>query len=189
MSVVTGGGATTVDPTRVYRGAFALQSSMPAITGAAAVAAQVLQGQAWPTHTFARVFAYLPSPLSPDGADVLNYVNGVTELGVVLYVRNDDPVVFLSTFGGPNPRTAMSATSVPLGEWICFETEIDGVAQVVNVWMNGNALSDLSEPVALGNWTELSVGLTSAAGSTESGPYEAWFDELAIDTSRIGCDR
>jgi hypothetical protein len=184
-----GGGSATVDSTHVYRGAFALHSSMAATSSGARMAAQVLQSQAWPAHVFMRLFAFLPSPIAPQGAGLLNYLDVTNSAaGLVLYAAGNDPTLQISTFGVPNAGTVVSSTRAPLGEWACFEVEVDSGAHLVNAWMNDNALGDLSETVAVAALQTVAFGLS--LGAPPAGPpYDAWFDEVAVDSRRIGCTR
>jgi hypothetical protein len=187
QTIARGGGAPTVDSTHVYRGAFAFRASLPATDAGATMSALVELGQAWPAHVFMRLFAFLPVPLAPSGAGLLNYVDAVGA-GVVLFVPGNNPGLFLQSFNLPDSGIARSSTPAPLGGWICVEMEVDTLAHVVNVWMNENALSDLTETLPVGNLSLLNVGL-SYNGAPAGPAYEAWFDEIAVDTSRIGCAR
>jgi hypothetical protein len=185
-----GGGAATVDTTHVYRGAHALRSSLVAtVDGGGRMAAQVEQTLAWPPHVFVRFFAFVPTPVPPQGAGLLNYLDVTETAGLSMYVPGNDPSrLFVSSFGVPSPNTAQASLPVPLGGWICVELEVDSTTHAVNVWVDGNALNSLSEMVPVGSLQVLSVGLnydTSPAGPA----YEAWFDEAAVDTARIGCAR
>jgi hypothetical protein len=187
QAIARGGGATAVDSTHVYRGAFAFRASMPATTAGATVSALIEPGQAWPAHVFLRVFAFLPVPLTPLGAGLFNYVDAAGA-GLVLFVPGNNPGLYVQSFNFPDAGLARSSTRAPLGSWFCAEMEVDTVAHVVNVWMNENALSDLSETLPVGNLSTLDTGLSYTAAPA-SPAYEAWYDELAVDTSRIGCAR
>jgi hypothetical protein len=185
-----GGGAATTDTTHVYRGTFALRSSLAAtVDGGGRMAAQVEQMQTWPPHVFVRVFAFVPTPVPPQGAGLLNYLDVTETAGLSMYVPGSDPSsLFVSSFGVPSPNTAQALLPVALGGWICVELEVDSTTHAVNVWVDGDALNDLSETVPVGSLGILSVGLNY--DKPPAGPaYEAWFDEAAVDTTRIGCAR
>jgi hypothetical protein len=95
----------------------------------------------------------------------------------------------VSGFGVPDAGGAVSSTQLPLGEWVCLELEVDTNAHHLNVWMNGNELGDMSAAVDVGKLDLLSVGLGYGGASDAWPAYDAWFDEIAVDANRIGCDR
>jgi hypothetical protein len=186
-SGANGGGVVTVDSTHVRRGAFALHSSMPATTRGSNMGAGILHGQAWPAHVFVRFFAFFPSPCVV-GIDLLSYLDA-TSAGLVLYILPGDPKLGVSNFGVPDAGSAISSTRLPLGEWVCLELEVDSAAHRLNVWMNDNALGDLSQQADVGKLNLLGVGLGYGNASDAWPPYQAWFDEVAVDANRIGCAR
>jgi hypothetical protein len=182
-----GGGLATVDATHVYRGAFALHSYMPATTPGADTAAAISQSQAWPAHVFARFFAYLPPPWVVT-VNLLTYVDPPGNAGLALFIPAEAPTAAVATWGVPNAPYSISSSRTPLGEWVCFEVEVDTVGHRLNVWMNGNALGDLSQTAPLGSLGNLGVGFLTNASAPRPA-YEAWFDEIAVDGVRIGCAR
>ena len=186
-AVANGGGAPTLDSRHVYRGQFALLSTMPATTVGSSMTAQILASQSWPAHLFVRFFAYLPSPW-PVGADLFTALDG-TNNGVALYLTENDAALSIINFGPSTNGIAISSTRAPLAQWVCFEMEVDSTGRDVNVWMNGSAVGDLSGSTPIGDPQLLSVGLLYDKPSAIWPAYDAWFDEFAVDTSRIGCLR
>ena len=185
--VGNGGGAPTLESARVYRGQFALLSSMPATTAGSNMAAQILASQSWPAHLFVRFFGYLPSPW-PVGADLFTALDG-TNNGVALYLTENDAALSIINFGPSTNGIAISSTRAPLAQWLCFEMEVDSTGQNVNVWMNGSMVNDLSGATPIGDPQLLSVGLLYDSPPAAWPAVDAWFDEVAVDTSRIGCLR
>jgi hypothetical protein len=85
-----------------------------------------------------------------------------------------------------------STTVMPLDQWTCFEWHFDGTNSEYHFYLNGSELTDMA--ITAGHqppWTAppfdyLEMGLRLyhplAAPS-----LDVWYDEVALDTSRIGC--
>ena len=182
--VANGGGMPTVDSAHVYRGGQALHSFMPETTVGANVTAQVLLSQPWPAHVFVRFFAFFPHPWSI-GADLLTYVDANND-GLALFMSPTVATLAIANFG---TNSVLSATHGQVDQWTCFELEVDSTAHLAKAWMNGSPLSDLSETTQVGNLQFLGVGLLYGDASGAWPKYDAWFDEVAVSTSFIGCDQ
>jgi hypothetical protein len=90
-----------------------------------------------------------------------------------------------------------SAAQLPTDQWVCLEWEIDGGSQDASagggtrVWMNDAEIASLHQP---SGWpaqpypNAIEIGLLPQT-STDLGPFDVWYDEVAVDSSYIGCGR
>ncbi len=108
--------------------------------------------------------------------------NRVMEAGTGDWTLSDkDPA------GNPSP--------VPTGEWLCIEWMHDGATNETQFYWSAVLHPSLStsstmhggnaNPFILPQFTNVWVGWQEYQPTTE--PFEMWLDEVAIDTSRIGC--
>jgi hypothetical protein len=75
------------------------------------------------------------------------------------------------------------------GSWQCIEWVYDQPSQSGTLWIDGEEI-----PIDVGGshapeipvWTSLGVGLANYQDAGQG--YTVWFDELAYDDERIGCD-
>ena len=93
-------------------------------------------------------------------------------------------------------RPAMYApVAVPTGTWLCIEWQHDGGNDVTHFWWDAVPHPSLdttktmhggnTNPFTLDPFTAVWFGWQEYQTSTE--PFELWIDELAVDTTRIGC--
>ena len=90
--------------------------------------------------------------------------------------------------GSPKP--------VPLHEWLCVEWMHSGRTNETRFFLDGVEHPSLhttetvnggnGKPFILPEFTNVWVGWQEYQPSTET--FELWMDEIAIDSSRIGCD-
>jgi hypothetical protein len=97
--------------------------------------------------------------------------------------------------------TVTSATAVPAGAWACVEWMFDRTKPELKVWLNGTAVTDLDVNGAAGmcsvgtaatwtgpeHFTETIVGYEMWGSDGGPGAWEAWYDEFAVGTQRLGC--
>ncbi len=100
----------------------------------------------------------------------------------------------------PSLSPAGVATSVsPLpNAWLCIELEIDGNTGEIQTWIDGKAIAGLHAdgsptPDIDQQWVSLGYkpSLTDVKFGWESygaGDMTLWFDDVALDAQRIGCD-
>lgn len=87
-------------------------------------------------------------------------------------------------FGSEGDRSAHAVVD----EWMCLEWEFDSAAQTATYFHDGNAIEYLvidEERSEIPVLTEIGVGLQKFQST---GAMRVWVDELALDTSRIGCN-
>ncbi|MBX7102280.1 MAG: hypothetical protein K1X89_31480, partial [Myxococcaceae bacterium] len=90
-----------------------------------------------------------------------------------------------------NPR------AVPLNEWMCIEWQHDGQNNETRFWWDGTEHPSLhttptkhggnSNPFILPQFTNVWLGWAEYQASTQV--FELWMDEIAINSTRIGCVR
>ncbi len=86
-------------------------------------------------------------------------------------------------------------TAVPTGKWICIEWMHAGATNETRFYWDGVEHPSLyttsskhggnANPYILPQFTSVWLGWQEYQATTE--PFEMWIDEVAIDTSRIGC--
>ncbi len=108
--------------------------------------------------------------------------------------------------GDPPPQVqcAIAGTSETItpGKWVCFEWMVDRTKPELHVWLDGVPQTQVdvsggggtcaygTAPMWQGpdHFTELDLGWEVWGNDTTSlGVWEAWFDEFAIGTEKLGC--
>ncbi len=82
-----------------------------------------------------------------------------------------------------------STTAFPIARWACFEWEYDRANSVVRFWMDEVPVSDVS--VTNTSWIQpaydkINLGWQNYQANLAA-PMDVWMDEVALDSSRIGC--
>jgi hypothetical protein len=204
------GGSLTIDSVHVARGNKAMHAH---VTDAAGNHAQLrntteFSPNNYPGKTYyGRVFAYVTPQASVTHNDFIstagnlpNPDGGTTPLhsnyGVDMVNK-----AFVSHFGLNEGTTtlydtgARSSEPIPIGDWHCWEWKWDGAHNEEHFWLDetevtGAAVLQSQNWYAAQPFDYLQIGLrlyhTEDAGF---GAYDVWFDELALDTARIGCTR
>jgi len=88
-----------------------------------------------------------------------------------------------------------SKTAIPVGVWSCLEWAFLGDTNQMHFWVDGKELTDIAVPSNGVNgtvWTapkfdSFYFGWITYATDTASDHYDIWYDDIAIDTARIGC--
>lgn len=91
-----------------------------------------------------------------------------------------------------------SATKMPEAKWACMEWYFDGATNTQKFWLDGQAIADLSvtnegedcvSQGTGGKWIYPSFARLNLGWGTyvKDDPREAWIDDVAVDTKRIGC--
>jgi hypothetical protein len=189
------GGQASIDTAHVFRGSHALHAHADAVHGNSMPfqEAYVDRVQQWPKTVFARLFAYIPAPYVPASAAGIFNVFQASEPygGVELDLSAATHQLVFNGFNDPSLNgTSTSSTSVALDAWHCLEMEIDGASSWFRAFLDGVELTDLSHALAgpVPTLGILQVGLGFSAASMQPA-YDMWVDEVAVDASRIGCDR
>lgn len=94
-----------------------------------------------------------------------------------------------------DPGPAGTPTPVPTGQWLCIEWEHAGKTNETHFFWNGTEHPSMAttathnggngNPFILPEFTDVWIGWNEYQANDE--PFEMWVDEVAIDTSRIGC--
>jgi hypothetical protein len=93
----------------------------------------------------------------------------------------------------PGDYADHSATTMPLDKWTCFEWHFDGQLNEYHFFLEGSELTDMAILTdASPQWTAppfdyVELGLHLYHDLTTIPNLDVWYDEVALDTSRIGC--
>lgn len=93
-----------------------------------------------------------------------------------------------------------NATYMPSRRWACLEWQFDGAGNNLHVWLDGTAITLLDSiagapalstehPWIAPTFSEVGLGWTVIANSEKFDHFDLWLDAVALDGSRIGCDR
>ena len=101
---------------------------------------------------------------------------------------------FLANYNPGDPSKG-SKTAIPVGVWSCMEWAFLGDTNEMHLWIDGKELTDVAVPPAGVNgtvWTaprfdSFYFGWITYATDLASDHYDIWYDDIAIDTARIGC--
>ncbi|HEX8794004.1 MAG TPA: hypothetical protein VF765_23845 [Polyangiaceae bacterium] len=192
-SVASTGGGVSVDSVHVHRGTKALHANVYAVTEAGATAYAMVQKygpQPWPTHFFTRFFAYVPSPDPPTTAGLLDLIeNGAPYSGTELRLSPPRDAIGMQTYGTDAGLVTWQSTQAlaTLDQWTCFEVEVDTLAETEHVYVNDDEVTDLMRSgLTLPQLGNTSVGLSFFRANVQNA-VDAWIDEVAVDSARIGC--
>jgi hypothetical protein len=161
---------------------------------------------------FGRVFVYFKSLPTPPGMTYAHWTiiagsgTGVPgEIRVSGQLQNGSNLFGVGTDnrtdGGTGDWTnsdkdpSGSPSAVPLNQWLCIEWMHKGDTDETAFWWDATPHPSLSTtssshggynvPFVLPQFTNVWLGWQEYQTSTET--FELWIDEIAIDTSRIGC--
>ncbi len=93
----------------------------------------------------------------------------------------------------PGDYADHSTTTMPLDQWTCFEWHFDGQLNEYHFYLGGSELTDMAILTdAAPQWTAppfdyVELGLHLYHDLTTIPTLDVWYDEVALDTSRIGC--
>jgi hypothetical protein len=186
----TSGGAVTVDSTHVHGGTHALHAHVDSVTDAGEAYAYVQQIQPWPTHVFARVFVYQPSPFPNSPAGLFDLLQELSPYAGI-EVLTDPPCggLAMKTYGTGQDQAWSSNTGLSEGDsWSCLELEVDTSAeQTSHLYLNGTEVTDLTQAnLGLPQLGIFGVGLSFYLPSPQ-GSQDAWIDDVVVSGARIGC--
>jgi hypothetical protein len=191
-SELLGGGTVAVDSTHVYRGRYALHATLPSVAAMGGnVSAEVRHAQTWPTTMFTRFFVYVTPPFPHSSTDLLIlHTTTPTVTGVNIFltgVASGSSSIGLSTFGVPDAGGAGSSEEPPANGWACILLSVNGTtATLLSDRDAGNPLVTLSFPVTTSNLS-LDLGLSYVSTAVADTVHDAWFDEVSLGTTPIGC--
>ncbi len=126
------------------------------------------------------------------GQDIEVRIGGQFDILVVNYSPTDALQLSSSRDGYYD-----DGVKLPVGAWTCFEFQFAGASDELRVWMDGSEIERLHVTDwnqfghgLVANWSptydRLRIGYQSWNADT---PLDVWYDSVAIDTARIGCQR
>jgi hypothetical protein len=184
-------GQAGLDTTHVYRGHYALHVNTYPVTDAGTLAYGFVEKFGpglYPTHFFTRFFFYMPSPAPTFGFNIVDLQqNGGSYAGLELRVDNSqlDQLTWATTAD----QRWQSDAGLPFDQWACFEIEVDTVAETQHVYLDDVEVTGLAQVnLALPQLGNASLGLGFNQPPPQ-GSFDAWIDEVAIDTARVGCQK
>ena len=90
-----------------------------------------------------------------------------------------------------------SKTTIPLNRWACVEWQFDGATNTQRFWLDGQPIDDLTvvgkgdgciNHDLMDNWYFPTFNaLRLGWEHYQLGPGEAWIDDVAVDSKRVGC--
>ncbi|KAL2266850.1 hypothetical protein VTJ83DRAFT_4127 [Remersonia thermophila] len=112
---------------------------------------------------------------------------------ILMYNREVDD----ATLPDLSPQGVASSAPLPANQWVCFEYHL-GPDGSIETWLNGNPISGLAVGPGVSNpnggqWQRSSIkprptavyfGWESYGGDSNT----FWYDDIAIGSSRIGCE-
>lgn len=176
------GGIVEVTTTRAHGGTHSFHAHAPATGGADA---HLTETKTFPRATlFGRAWFYL-EPSVPVAHTAYFAANGPK--ATYTFASQDGTFMALAYFSS-SETADHSATAVPVGHWACLEWSFDGSAGSADYWIDGVALGDMHEAQwAKDTFQSHDFGVSLFETDTGVTAYDAWFDDIAIGTERIGC--
>jgi hypothetical protein len=151
------------------------------------------------SHHWGRIFYYVKTPVALDGMYVHNtfVAFGHPDAGNGGESRLVDTVVdpngahqFLFNVPDDSCCAGSSYDYAYEGGWHCAEWYVDGATQSFQFFYDGEEVADIALTGEDGAHIDLfeSIIVGWINYQSPSVPNEGWFDDLAIDDERIGCD-
>jgi hypothetical protein len=141
-----------------------------------------------PNPLYLRTFVYLPSSSAQETFYFLSFLNSagtrwyqiaINPPGSPGFVTNSNFSATLPTFPGEVPRD----------RWACVETKIrfDSSAGEVAITVDGVSAGDVTGLDTQGNFQMDTFEFGVSAVEVPSGAFDAYFDEVVVSASPIGC--
>lgn len=172
---MSGGYTLTLATDQAHSGTHSVHVSAPTGTGSAAIQ----ETKTFPATDFwGRAFLRFKAP--PGGHQMFIALNSA-----------QDQLRLLNTLGSAkiqlnlrsNDQFKASATTIPMDTWFCYEWHV--APNSVNVFVDGKALTDAMATWSTANLTSLRIGYERFQTGTAAG--EIWIDDVAINSTQIGC--
>jgi hypothetical protein len=184
--ITQSGGTVTIDgPPNVHWGSHSLhlRSDASAVDAADTLLSWKRLDPTLPTTMFLRAFIYWNAPVAQSAANSLEVESADRTSGYVLY--EGQSVFGWSNFGA---NVAVTSGALPTGAWTCVEWKLDAASGDVQVSVNGNVDSTLSDTSApFFPFAELDIGMMFAHDQVEP-VMDSWMDDVVVDDKPIGCD-
>ena len=151
------------------------------------------------SHHWGRIFYYVQTPVALDGMYVHNTFvafghpdagNGGESRVVDTVVDPNGAHQFLFNVPDDSCCAGSSYDYAYEGGWHCAEWYVDGATQSFQFFYDGEEVGDIAfmgeDGAHIDVFESIIVGWINY--QSPSAPNEGWFDDLAIDEERIGCD-
>lgn len=180
-------GLPTRDTSRAFRGAASLHAHIDGASAMTSPFAALHRSDLFPIAgtIYARVWVYFTSGLPVNFEQFLNFAdNSMTGYSLA----TDHGKVTLDDYAAGVYQS--SATAMPLDRWACvqFEVQQGNPMAAIRVSVDGQVLSDLPQTAAATVAVNMSLGLDFYNNAAAIPQYDAWFDELIIDTKPTTCN-
>ena len=185
-------GTVTLDPSRGARGS--KTSVHVHVDPGSDTTVGLVEAKTFPALAkglFARAFIYIPgatatSLFTGDRHSRLIYAQGATPYGeYALGIWNGGLIQNHYSKTDDSVDTKMLP---PFDQWFCLEYQLDSAAGNVRAFLNGAEITALRHD----GWPPSNID-TLMFGVDRYGSFpvaeDVWFDDLAVDSARIGCDR
>jgi hypothetical protein len=83
-----------------------------------------------------------------------------------------------------------TSTPLPAGTWTCVEWEFDASSATARVWIDGQAVPELTQSIGWFAPNQLEIGQRVSPAQTEQTAgqtNDVWLDDVVLDVQRVGC--
>ena len=189
-------GTATVDTMQAHSGTYAYHAH---VTNESDARSLITEKMGFPVaHFFGRVFLWFDAP-SPQVHS--NYIFAYDQAGSTGFYLGSQyqQLQAFSNIGGAEghstqylPASQYPNDAVPTGKWACIEWEFDGTGGTATYWLNGTQW-DMETGWGSGTTfveSQLGIHIFGSYGGpgTDAASFDLWFDDLVIDTKRVGCN-
>jgi hypothetical protein len=205
QTTILGAATVTVQQEKVANGKYALKVHYPAGPRAYAFIVATTLPAELKDHMFGRVNMMIDPGLQT-GHTVLMFagtpnwpISDFLELGSSKgtwqpsYQQNDTATV---PTGATAPRkraeTVKHTSAIPMGKWFSLEFEFNNKPDTITTWVDGQkadgptpfSMSGEGDTGLLGGFVNFAVGTRIWSATTQ--PYDVYYDDIALGTSRLG---
>jgi hypothetical protein len=183
-----------VDGTRPYRGAHSLHIHVESAAGTI----NERQGEATETLVvpqpdfYFRAFLYYPSPVPNASFRAFGLLQeNAPNLGPSLYIRGGKLSLFTQV---STPSVEIdSTTALPLDRWACLEWHVNvGSSGTMEFWIDEQEVVDLryaGSTITMPTENRITIGFAMFGQPNPMAPQDLWWDEVILDSHRVGCSR
>ncbi len=193
--LVQGDATLKIQADKAAHGKFALQVHYPAGKSSLAFLTHDGLPGSLKEHLFGRAYVFV-EPKAPSGHMVLlpigdgDYpLSEFEEVG--MYRGTWQPSYQQNRFTSGRGEVVDHGPAVPAGKWFCLEWEFNDNPNGITLWVDGEKVSEksftfreLGKYHLVGEFKQLAVGVRLWGAATEA--FDVYFDDIAVDTKRIG---
>jgi len=179
-----------VDSQRAYRGQRSLHVQATVVSNGFS-SAMIYETAIVPSpDLYVRAFVYISS--APSDPELLMKVENSAFLGQEVWLLPTEQLRIENQISQP-VAVAESANPLPLNCWVCLEWEVysDAAAGKMGLWLDDTVQTPLltGNTLRTGDPQDIFLGVFFRPGAKAGGTYDAWYDEIVIDSKPIHCDR